>query len=329
MTKGIDEFVSENREDVRKIDSTFVPVSNQSTQTFSFSGNEINVSLSIEVYTRSLNNSLISGHPDGATHGSGHGVSGDQRGEWTLEEDTAQGEKFVQSGRNNIRDTLAGDTTGSINQTAVGSGTSSPVSSDTSLGSENGRVFAWGKAGANSNETIGESIFLFHEFGDVVSEYGVYSEGGNLYNRITTNQVNPTQNEELRVETKFTIEGDGVGNSVITHDGEDRVAKSIRSTDSPIGLEEFQFGSGTQDPNKNDSQLGNSKDIKVAEREKGPEILTVHTFVFQNEPSNQPFDITEIGVFTNNSYLFWRARIESFTKNSDKEFEAFASFRAK
>lgn len=329
MPKGIDEFVSENREQVNKIDATFIPVSTQDTKRLTFTNSEIRIGVEIEVFTRPLNNTLISGHPNGTKHGSGYGVAGDVRGDWTLVTDTEQSKDFVQEGRNNVRDTLAGETTGSIEETAVGTGTSDANQNNTSLGNETNRVFAWGKQGANAEETVAESYFLFHEFGDSVTEYGVYSEDGKLYNRITTSSVNPTKEEELRTETTFSITGNGIGNSVITNTGEQVVAESLRSTDTAVGIDEVAFGNGTASPSKTDTSLGNQTFKKVSQRQKDPETVTAHTVVFQNEPGIQPTDVKEIGVIDANGRLIWRTLVDSFTKDSNVEFEVFAGFRAK
>lgn len=329
MSKGIDRFVSENRDQITKINANFTPISTQSTQNLSFKDSKIEVEAEIEVYTRPLNNGLISGHPNGSVHGSGEGTSGDHRGNWSLEANTIESEDFVQTGRNNVRDVLAGDTTGAIRQTAVGTDSTGVNSGDTSLGNESGRVFAWGKQGGSTKESIAESIFLFHQFGDSVSEYGVYSDSGVLYNRIVASTVNPSAEEELRVETTFTVTGDGLGTSVITNTGEERIAASLRSVDTAIGLRDFGFGNGTSTPSKTDTSLDNQVFTKIAEQQRNPEVVTAHTVVFGFEPSTQPVDISEIGVFDNNGNLIWRTTLETFEKEEQTEFEVFAGFRAK
>lgn len=329
MTKGIDRFVSENRDQITNINANFTPISTQSTQNLSFRYSVIEVEVEIEVYTRPLNNSLISGHPNGSVHGSGEGTLGDNRGNWSLESITMESEDFVQTGRNNVRDVLAGDTTGAIRQTAVGTDSTGVNPGDTSLGNESGRVFAWGKEGGTTKESIAESIFLFSQFGDSVSEYGVYSDSGVLYNRIVTSTVNPSSEEELRTETTFTITADGLGSSVVTNTGEEQIAASLRSVGTAIGLREFGFGNGTSTPSKTDTSLDNELFTKIAEQQRGPEVVTAHTIVFEFEPSTQPVDISEVGVFDNNGNLIWRTTLETFEKDEQTKFEVFAGFRAK
>jgi len=328
MVKRIDEFVSENRTNIKKIDATFVPVSGQGTQNLTFSNNEIAVTIGIEVSTRSLNDSLISGHPNGDVHGSGQGVSADQRGSWNTETSSVQSEDFTQDGRDSVAESLAGSETAFLRETAVGTGTSTAVPTDTALDSETDRTFAWAYEGNNPNETVSESYFLFAEYGDQVTEYGVYSGDGKLFNRVTTADIDPTLEEELQVKTTFAIEGDGVGNSAFTDDGEEVVARTLRDSQI-VGIQKIAFGDGAVLPQESDTSLVNELFAKTAQRNLGPESVTAQTVVFSGEPAGQPVDVAEIGVFDNNDNLLWRIIIEDFEKNEDVEFDTFVTFRVK
>lgn len=329
MTKPIDRFVSENRQNIKKIDSTFVPISVQSSRNLSFTDNSIRVTSEIEVYTRPLNDGLVSGHPNGDVHGSGQGKSGDHRGPWSLVEDSEEARQFLKGGRNSVRDTLAAVSDSYIGKMAVGSGSSNPLPTDSSLDSENGRVFSWPNPGNESNQSEAESIFLFSEYGDDISEYSVYSAGDTIYNRIVTETVSPTEEEEVRVVSTFTVEGDGTGNSVITDIGEDRIAHSFRSIDSPIALNEMRFGDGSSTPQESDTGLDSENFSTFISRERSPETITAQAVVLEIEPSNQPVDISEIGVFDNDGNMIWRTVLDSFEKNGESKFDAFVGFRIK
>jgi hypothetical protein len=326
MTKGIDRFVSENRQSVKRIDSTFVPVSGQSNQNLSFTNSEIDVSIQIRVYTRSLNDSLISGHPDN-NHGSGRGISGDKRSEWTLVEDNETSQDFLTSGRNLLRNALTASSTAFIRETAVGSGGGSVTPDENSLEAENGSAFAWGKDGGNNNQTVSESVFLFSEYGEEVSEYAVYSSSDEIYNRVVTNTITPTNEQEIRVETIFTIEGSGIGNSVITDTGEGIVADSLKDANTTASLSGIGFGSGDSSPQESDTSLDAFEFGVNAERVRSPETAVAHGVVFQDEPSTQPVTIREISVVDADENLIWRAVIDNFEKNDDFQFEAAIGFR--
>lgn len=328
MPKGIDRFVSENRRATKRIDSTFVEVSSRRRRQFNFGVSRFQVPTSIEVYTRPLNGSLVSGHPE-AEHGSGRGVSGDVRGSWTLVTDEEMTEAFVTDGRNAIRDSLDGQESGSISEIAVGSGTNDALTSNTTLQSETGRDSAWAYQGSSSNSTEARCHFLFGEYGENISEFGVLSGNNQLFNRITTTTVTPDKSQEVRIDILFEIGASGVGNSAITMDGRNAVAETIRSPNTVVGLEEYAFGDDSTSPTIGDTSLGNELFTKAAERQIEPEKITAHTVVFEVEPAGQPYTIREIGIKDNTGRLIWRTVVEEFDKDDTTEFEVYAGFRAK
>lgn len=328
MPKGIDRFVSENRRDTRRLESTYVSVSTRRRAQFDFGLSEYHIPTSVEVYTRPLNDGLYSGHPD-AKHGSGRGVAGDQRGAWTLVEDTAVSEEFVRDGRNAVRDVLSGSNTQSIAKTTLGDDSTDASASDTQMLSQNGSRFAWSFQGGNSNETVARSHYRFGDYGEAISEFGVLSDSGDLYNRITTTTVNPTVNEEVRVDMTFKVGGVGKGSSVLTDDGRDALAEAIRGTSTTIGIEDFVFGDDGTSPTTGDTALGNQLFSKVAAHDLSPERITAHAVVFEVEPNTQPHTIREIGLKDNTGRLLWRVVIDAYDKDSSVEFEVYSGFRAK
>lgn len=328
MAKKIEDFVSENRRDLRRVDATLVSVSSGRPLRLNMGDNGVNVPTSVKVYTRDLNDTLISGHPDGATHGSGHGVAGDRRGSWTLQTDTEASEELVRDGRNAIRDALAGDPNGDVDILAVGSDTTAASVADAALGSENGRVEVAGRQGATAEETVVEAQFLFAEYGDTIGEYGVISDGGSLMNRITTATIDPSEHKEILVEITFEVNGSGVGNSAVTNKGEEAIAESIRKH-ATVGLNKMLFGSGTSSPSKTDTALGTKEFEKNCQRVKDPEVVTGYTVVMESEPATQPHTISELGVEDNTGRLLWRADIDSFTKDDETQVEVYVGFRAK
>lgn len=328
MPKGIDQFVSENRRATRRIDSTFIEVSSQNRVQYNFGNNKLQLPASIEIYTRPINDGLYSGHPN-PEHGSGRGRGGDRRGSWTLQENEELSEEFVKQGRNAIRDTLAGEGQGGIREVVVGSGTTEAQTANTRLEQEHGRTFAWGHQGPSSNTTNARSHFHFAECGDGISECGVVSGNSRLYNRITTNPVTVNEEQEVRVDVLFEVLGSGTGNSVVTDDGLNAIAESIRTTEANVGIEEFTFGSSDATPSKSDSALGNELFTKRAERNREPEVVTAHSVVFEAEPSGQPYTVKEMGLKDNTGRLLWRTVVDPFDKDDSTEFEVYSSFRAK
>lgn len=327
MAKGIDRFVSENRRDVRRIDATFVEVSSRRRKNLDFGLSTIRVAVQTEVRTRSVNDSLISGHPS-PSNGSGRGVSGDQRGDWNRQVNEEQEQGLVRDGRNIVRDVLAGDSSASVDKTAVGTGTSNVQPTDSALETETGRKDAWSREGSQSNDAVATSQYLFHQTSPSISEAGVFSQDPLLYNREVFSSVSAGQDKEVRIDVTFKVRGSAVGNSVITNEGEDAIAETFRN-ETVIGIDEFVFGDGTATPSENDTSMGNELFANVVGTELTPEVITAHTVLFEDEPAGQPHSIKEVGLRDNSDRLLWRTRLDAAEKNDTTEFEVYAAFRAK
>lgn len=325
MTDKIQEQVAENRNQTRRLDAQFVNVSTQNDRNLSFTNNYVEVTVNLELYSRDLNNSLISGHPD-AKHGSGRGEAGDFRGSWSQESVTVSGQVLVRGGRNAIRDALDGQT-GAVNQIGVGTGTDDPASGDTSLTSETSKNFCWGEKDSFNVTRATSSPFLFADYGDKVQEIGVFDSGSRLLSRSTLkNALDLTNEKELRADVTFTFKGDAIGDAVITDDGEEALADSIASVASTVGLKEINYGTGTAQPSSSDTALAAEEIAKDCFRNLDPEQITAQAKLFDSEPGTQPLDITEIGVTDNNSRLIFRVLIKAFEKNSDFEVNTTIGF---
>lgn len=332
MARGIERQVAENRQDVTRLDGQFVSVPDRVQQNLRFLRNRIQVDVSLEVYTRPLGaNDLVSGHPDGSTHGSGHGVSGDHRGGWTQVASAASTHEWTREGRNAIRDALDGQT-GSIAGTAVGTGGTDAAPSDAALVAETGTTFAYGVKDSG-NEVRARSQYLFSEAGDGSpdpQEFGLEDSTGRLLARATTSSaVAHAQGEELRVDITATILGDGEGDSVITDQGEAAIADSIQTQGTVVGLQEIAWGTGTPTIDATTTSLANEVLRKNAARNLELEKIEVSAPQFESEPSGQPYDYTEVGVFDNQGRLVWLVGFsgDPYPKDGNTQFTTVAGFR--
>lgn len=324
--------VAENRQATRRLDGQFVDLPETAEIELNFGRNEIRGEVeSAEAYTRPLNDSLISGHPEGETYGSGHGQAGDQRGGWTAKGITVQSSQFTRSGRNAVRDALDGQASGSIREIGVGTGTSGAAVGDTALGSETGRAIAYG---IKDSATVvrARANFGFSEDGlgsQDVTELGLFSSGGDLLARVVIDPITVTEDEELRVDIALTFSGEGVGNSVITSKAEERVADAIRTPGTAIGLNEIALGTGTTDPTKGDTDLETEVLRKTVLRETSNERIEARIKVMDTEPNSQPVTLTEIAVFDNASpaNLLWRVVFDGREKDDTYGFTASVGFR--
>ena len=327
MTKRIDEFVSENRKSVKRLDATLVPVSGETSNTLTFSSTEFNIQANIEIYERDINNTLISGHPN-PENGSGRGLSGDFRGSYSTVSVNVLSNVFVSSGRNIVSNSLAGQDQSVINSIAVGNGDSPSESSDTELDSQNGERESWSDSN-NSQEAKTRANFLFNDYGDSVSEIGVYSQNDNIYNRLVISEINPGNDKEIAIEITFEVNENTNQQSIITQNGRNTIAQSFVANETIVPLYQYSFGTGTSEIDPSDTSLENPILQKQIQQIKSPETVTARTVVFTFEPSSQPTNFTEIGILDSNSNLVWKTNIEPYEKTENIELSVDASFRIK
>lgn len=324
--------VARNRRDVTRLDGAFVSLPDRVQQNLRFLRNTIEMTVGLDVYTRSLNDGLYSGHPDGGQHGSGHGVAGDQRGGWTLQASGAATAQWTRDGRNAVRDALDGQTTGSIGGTAVGTGSSDASPSDSSLDAETGSAFAYGLKDATPTVRA-RSHYLYAEAGDGnpdPQEFALESAAGTTMARATTSSVvSLGPSEELRVDLTVTVSGDGSGSSAITDAGRGTVADSIQTQGTVAGLQELAWGTGTPSPSASSTSLANEVFRKNVQRSLDLETIRVSAPQFEFEPSGQPYDYTEVGVYDDSGDLFWLVDFsgDPYPKDSNTRFTTQAGFR--
>lgn len=326
----IQDQVAENRRGVQQIDGRFIFVPDRRDSNLTFGRNEFEMTVeAIEVYTRPLNNSLISGHPD-PSHGSGRGVAGDVRGSWTLQQDVVDEFEWTRDGRNAVRDALAGDT-GAINDIAVGTDNSAPDVSDTALGNETGRTFGYGlRAGEAFNQLRTRANFLYAETGNGgldPLEFGLFDQSDRLLGRVVTDAVTVSSEEEVRVDITVQATGDGNGSSVITDDGEEAVVDALQLEDRTIGLDKVLWGTGTTAPTESDTSLENQVYEATCQRAKDLEVITVSAPQFESQPAGQPYDYTEVGVEDNQGNLVWRTTMDEFEKTDNVRFTTSIGFK--
>lgn len=328
----IQEQVAENRTDARRLNGRFIDLPESANRNLTFARNEIEVSVTVEVYTRPLNNALISGHPNGSKHGSGHGEAGDVRGSWTKASTTTQSSLLVRGGRNAVRDALDGQE-GALREAAVGTGTADTSVGDTALGSETGDTLAYGiRAGEANNAVRARANYLFAEDGletADATEFGLLDETGRLLARAVTDAVDVTEEEELRVDVTLTFDGQGTGSSAFTTDGEAALADAMRAVGDVVGINEIAFGTGTTQATESDTALQTETFRKDALRTLDNERIQAEVVVTEQEPNSQPVDLAEVGVFDNSATprLLWRVVFEPFEKDSGFGYRASVSFR--
>jgi hypothetical protein len=329
MSPNIQQQVAENRRDVARLNGRFVAVPPRQGNNLNFSKNTIEVTVSLSVYTRQLNDSLISGHPD-AKQGSGRGVSGDVRGSWSQANLTVQSVDFVRDGRNALRDALAGDS-GALAEAGAGTGSGTVSDTDTAMAGETGRTSAYGlRATEADNDVRGRANFHFAEAGPTdqdKTEWALFGAGGQLLCRIITDALSADASQEVRADITLTFQGSAQSGSAFTDEGEKALADSMQKPSVAVGLDEWAWGTGTSAPAEGDTSLDTEVFRKTAGQTKDLEQIRVTATQFESEPSSQPHDYTEAGIFDNNGRLIYRVTFSPFSKDSTLRFTTQAAFR--
>ena len=326
MAKNADTYIAENRSNIRSTQANFIEVTDRgASRDLSFPRNSIEVTVEVEVYKRSLNSSLISGHPDGDTRGSGHGEAGDVRGEWTLVEDTEASATWTKDGRNAVRDALDGQA-GAIRETVLGHGTREAATTDADLQDRQATVYATGTKD-DRNTTRGHGIFLFQDHNEAGTEFGLLDADGRLLCRVTVDDIAPTNDEEVRAELVLTFDGYGVGESVVTDEGERTVADAIRLDSVTVGLLEMAWGTGSTTFSKSDTALTSEEIRKNVQRNLDLETIRTKGKLFESEPSTQPVDLAEVAVFDNNGNMAWATTFDPEEKDDSAPLTTTVGFR--
>lgn len=326
MTRNADQYIAENRSEIRSTQANFIEVTDKgASRDLSFPRNLIEVTVEVEIYKRPLNSALISGHPDGSVHGSGHGEAGDGRGGWTLVEDVENSTVWTKDGRNAIRDALDGQA-GAIKQAALGHGTRDAASTDADLQNRQATVFAFGTKD-DRNTTRGHGIFLFQQHNEAGTEFGLLDDSGRLLSRTTVDDVAPTNEEEVRAEVVLTFNGSGTGDSVVTDEGERTTADAIRLDSVTVGLLEMAWGTGTTAFSKSDTALTSEEIRKNVQRELDLETIRTFGKLYESEPSTQPVDLSEVAVFDNNGNMYWATTFDSEEKDDSAPLTTTVGFR--
>ena len=199
MTKGADKLIAENRRDIRRTEANFIEAAEGGSISLFFGRNIVEVEVTGQVYTRSVNDSLIVGHPNGSAHGVARGAIGDQRGAWTQVASSPDSAEFTRAGRNAVRNALDGQT-GGIREAGIGTGSTEATTGDTALQSlSSKRNGVRSKASASSKVARGMGIFRSLDHENDASEFALYNTDGSLLCRLTFSGVSPTVEEEVRV----------------------------------------------------------------------------------------------------------------------------------
>lgn len=111
-------------------------------------------------------------------------------------------------GAEKIADYIAGNTVNDFQYIAIGSDSTAPSTSDTSLGTETARSGAIAPTKPNTNEVRWTHEFTAGEGGSTINEFGMFNDStaGDMLNRRTFPTTIDNQNYNLTVEYTLSVQ---------------------------------------------------------------------------------------------------------------------------
>jgi hypothetical protein len=216
-------------------------------------------------------------------------------------------------------------------ETGAGTGTATVADTDAAMDGETGRTDTYGlRATETNNEVRGRANFTFAEAGPSdqdLTEWALFDGSGRMLCRIVTDALPKSSEQEVRADITLTISGSAQTGGAFTDDGEAALADAIQLPSETVGLDEIAWGEGTADPTESDTSLGNEVHRKVAERTTDLESIEVSAPQFESEPSSQPHDYTEVGVFDNTGRMVYRVTFNPYDKDDSIRFTTRVGFR--
>jgi len=314
MPKSVDEYVADNTQRIRDVDSRFVQVDSNRARDLSFGNNFFAVDVAVEVYTRSTGDQVVFGHQS-ASKGFGRGTFGDDKGAWSLQTDVEASAEFTKQGRKAAAEALNGQA-GAVQTGAIGSDTTAAGTGDTALGTELYGTDVFANRTSNVLDTT--ALYAATSVAGTPGEYGIFDGDGRLLARVTidTSTVNLSAIDELRAVVTLTFTGDGNGAAIVTNDGEEALAASMKSPKKTVGPSEYAFGDGTSGFSKSDTGLTSERIRKNAGREAGRDRITAFTRLSDADMNGISVDLSEVGLFDNTGRMLWATTFRAIQSDS-------------
>lgn len=319
--EGIEREIRQNRRDTRRLSGFFSEARQQRQSALQFRPLEVRVDVTATVETRALADTLVVGHPD-PEHGVGRGGVGDNRGAWIQQASTSTS-ALLEDGRAAIADALTQAARG-VDQLVTGSGTGDSDPTDDGLEAPAVAVAGWG-AQPDAQTVTGTAVFGFDQAADPVVEVLLEDNEGAPVARATVDAVDRTLSEEVRVEIELAFGAGATPGGAITDWS--TIAGAIKSPAETIGLAELALGTDGTAPSTLDTGLGAEVIRKGVGHATGGNGVQAVATVFQGEPTSQPHDLQELGVFDQDGTLLWRLSFGAETKDDDRRLRPASGIR--
>jgi hypothetical protein len=310
VTKQAEDEIARNRRETRKLTTYFEEPIPQGTVSLAFSSIAVETVVAIDVESRDVNETLISGHPD-ASQGSGRGESGDNRGSWST--DGSESGTVTSEGREVHAEALAvGDVT--VDESQLGTGAGSEAVYTSALDDETGTAYAWYDVGASDASSL-ISIFTTDGVPLSLTEFGLFDDEGRLVSVANAESaITLDSTTEVRLTTTLSYSGDDAAEDTAVT-AVDEISEVIVRPEFATVIDSIEIGSDDTAPAATDSGALTPLLEKRATRELNADTVTAFMVVFESEPSSQPVDVTEMALISADDVALTRRVFESEEKD--------------
>lgn len=329
MARSVEEYISENQRQLRRIEGQSVTVGGESEvgEVLNLGETRITTEFRLRMWKRTLGNGLISGHPN-QKHGSNRGEAGSGTPVWNLvesyqyDDEEAFNPRLTPEGQTAILKSMTADSDSTISQIAVGPNVSE-------IKPEDG-VFSWTDGGGSDRVSKIGAKFDFDEIGekDKVGALKIYTRSQNPFCEFDIPDIEVKDTEEFRVEIFIRFGSRSLDSTVLTSEGRRLAAETVRDENANRGIDKIVFGGESERfPEVSQTSLEDRITFTKANNQINNTILNVRGKLFTSQPPSQPVTIREASLEDNSGNMLFRNTFSSTEKDSTFSLEAVATFR--
>lgn len=324
MPKNIDQFVAENRRQIRNTTGRFLQADTGRERSLFFGVSRVRVEADVTVSKRDTGDQVVVGHA-ADSKGFGRGTFGDDKGEFAALSNAKESESKVGDGLSTIASILNGAAI-AFSGVGYGYGDGSATRKDDGLETRAASVLLNSLTQSGNTLTADAIVGSTAVVGDTF-ELSADLSNGDILSRSTFNTT-LSDTDELRVDVDVTVEGFGRGNSIFTDAGEGAIASAIAEDTSSTVFDAFAYS----ETDNIDTSTVTLPD-KVFEKASVGAVEGVTTSTSARvEPEDTPddklpVDIIEAAAVDGDNTVVWATTFRDITVDADTEFTTEVEYR--
>lgn len=303
----IEEQVSKNDRRARRVDARVIAVDGTPSRDTVVRRLELDLQSPDSdwaIEERDLGNAAIAGHPD-AKHGAGRGEVGDTRGTWSAAV-SLDSITTTTVAAEAVASLLAGTDVDLDATISVGDGGTDATRDKSSLANETNTLTA--SRARYTNEISVVAGLRFQESKPTVDEFQLDLSNGDSAAQASSSQVS-SWDSEVRFTGRVAIEGRDRG-PVMVNEGDEALAKTLFG-DQSSAVDVVEIGTGSGPVGRSTTDLSNEIDERSVAATASAQTVTATEDWPSDEPSGQPYDVTEVSIRLDTGELLAVAQLQA------------------